>query len=142
MNRLSGVEEGLKKQTLPAVRVGDTVRVYAKITEGEKERTQVFEGTVIARKGSSNREMITVRKISFGMGVEKIFPLHSPTLEKIDVLREGRVRRSKLYYLRGKKGRAAKVEEGRARVTSTEMTVATTVSKETEESEPVQAEEA
>jgi len=111
MNRLSRIEQGLKRQSMPVFRVGDTVRVHARITEGEKERTQVFEGTVIARKGGSNRETITVRKVSFGVGVERIFPLHAPTLEKIDVLREGQVRRSKLYYLRGKKGRAAKIAE-------------------------------
>jgi large subunit ribosomal protein L19 len=111
MNRLSRIEQGMQRQPMQPFRVGDTVRVYAKITEGEKERTQVFEGTVIARKGGSNREMITVRKVSFGVGVERIFPLHAPTIEKVEVLREGQVRRSKLYYLRGKKGRAAKIME-------------------------------
>ena len=86
MNRLSHIEQVLKKDKTSPVKVGDTVRVHAKITEGEKERTQMFEGMVIARKGGGHRETITVRKISFGVGVEKIFPLHSPTLEKIDVL--------------------------------------------------------
>lgn len=138
MNRLSHVEQGLKRQPLPALKAGDTVRVYVKITEGEKERTQVFEGIVIAQKGGSNRKTITVRKISFGVGVEKIFPVHSPLIEKIDVLREGRVRRSKLYYLRGRKGRAAKIEEEK----TTSVTAATkpAVSEYAEEGEPVQSE--
>jgi len=140
MNRLSHIEQGLKKEKTPTVAVGDTVRVHAKITEGEKERTQMFEGMVIARKGEGHRETITVRKISFGVGVEKIFPLHSPSLEKIDVLRPGRVRRAKLYYLRGKKGRAARVEEGKS-VTKERITpVAVTVPEEGKTAEePVEA---
>jgi large subunit ribosomal protein L19 len=138
MNRLSHIEQGLKKQPAPVVKAGDTVRVYARVTEGEKERTQVFEGTVIARKGSSNRKTITVRKISFGVGVEKIFPLHSPLIEKIDVLREGRVRRSKLYYLRARKGRAAKIEDEKT-APATAVTK-TAVPEYAEEGEPVQSE--
>jgi large subunit ribosomal protein L19 len=140
MNRLSQIEQSLKRERVAAVKAGDTVRVYAKITEGEKERTQIFEGTVIARKGSSNRKMITVRKISFGVGVEKIFPLHSPLIEKIDVLREGRVRRSKLYYLRARKGRAAKIEEEKA--TPVTAVTESAVSEYAEEGEPVQSEKA
>ncbi len=138
MNRLSHIEQGLKRQPLPALKAGDTVRVYVKITEGEKKRTQVFEGIVIAQKGGSNRKTITVRKISFGVGVEKIFPVHSPLIEKIDVLRAGRVRRSKLYYLRGRKGRAAKIEEEK----TTSVTAATkpAVSEYAEEGEPTQSE--
>jgi large subunit ribosomal protein L19 len=89
------------------------VRVYVRVVEGEKERIQVFEGVVIARKGGSSRETFTVRKISYGMGVERIFPLHSPMIDKIDVVRAGRVRRAKLYYLRSKKGRAARIRERR-----------------------------
>jgi large subunit ribosomal protein L19 len=84
-----------------------------RVVEGEKERIQVFEGVVIARKGGSSRETFTVRKISYGMGVERIFPLHSPMIDKIDVVRAGRVRRAKLYYLRSKKGRAARIRERR-----------------------------
>jgi large subunit ribosomal protein L19 len=138
MNRLSHIEQVLKKDKTSPVKVGDTVRVHAKITEGEKERTQMFEGMVIARKGGGHRETITVRKISFGVGVEKIFPLHSPTLEKIDVLRPGRVRRAKLYYLRGKKGRAARVEEGKS-VSREKLTpVGVAVSEKGEEAEPVE----
>ena len=89
------------------------MRVYVRVVEGEKERIQVFEGVVIARKGGSSRETFTVRKISYGMGVERIFPLHSPMIDKIDVVRAGRVRRAKLYYLRSKKGRAARIRERR-----------------------------
>jgi large subunit ribosomal protein L19 len=111
MNRLDRIEQGLKKSQIPAFKVGDTVRVSVKVLEGEKERIQVFEGTVIARKGGAHRETATVRKLSFGVGVEKIFPLHAPTLEKIEVVREGRVRRAKLYYLRTKQGKDAKIAE-------------------------------
>ena len=138
MNRLSQIEQGLKREQAPVVKTGDTVRVYVKITEGEKERTQVFEGTVIARKGSSNRKTFTVRKISFGVGVEKIFPLHSPLIEKIDVLRKGRVRRSKLYYLRARKGRAAKIEE--EKTTPVTAVTESAVPEHAEEGEPVQSE--
>ncbi|MBI3995157.1 MAG: 50S ribosomal protein L19 [Nitrospirae bacterium] len=111
MNRLDQIEQGLKKNRIPAFKVGDTVRVSVKVMEGEKERIQVFEGTVIARKGGSHRETATVRKLSFGVGVEKVFPLHSPALEKIEVVREGRVRRAKLYYLRTKQGKDARIAE-------------------------------
>ncbi|HUK56971.1 MAG TPA: 50S ribosomal protein L19 [Nitrospiria bacterium] len=111
MNRLDRIELGMKKAQIAAFKVGDTVRVSAKVMEGEKERVQVFEGVVIARKGGAHRETVTVRKISFGIGVEKVFPLHSPTLEKIEVVREGRVRRAKLYYLRTKQGKEAKIAE-------------------------------
>ncbi len=111
MNRVSRIEDGLKKNQVPPFRVGDTVRVFVKVQEGEKTRTQIFEGTVIARKGGSIRETITVRKISFGVGVERVFPLHAPALEKIEVVQNGRVRRAKLYYLRGRTGKAAKIPE-------------------------------
>ncbi len=90
---------------------GDTVRVHVKIREGEKERIQVFEGIVIARKHGGVRETFTVRKISFGVGVERIFPLHSPSIDKIEVVRRGRVRRAKLYYLRKLRGKAARIRE-------------------------------
>ncbi len=109
MNRVSRIERGIKKNQVPAFRVGDTVRVSVKVKEGEKERVQVFEGTVIARKGGGTRETTTVRKVSFGVGVERVFPLHAPTLTKIEVVRHGRVRRAKLYYLRERQGKAAKI---------------------------------
>jgi len=111
MNQLERVQQSFLKQSAPTFEIGDTVKVHVKVVEGDKERIQVYEGTVIARKGSLNTEMFTVRKISYGVGVERIFPVHSPIVSKVDVVRQGRVRRAKLYYLRGKKGRFAKVEE-------------------------------
>lgn len=111
MNRLERIQRSLMKKTMPHFEIGDTVRVHVKVIEGEKERIQVYEGAVIARKGTLNTEMFTVRKVSYGVGVERIFPLHSPIVTRIDVLRQGKVRRAKLYYLRGKKGKFAKVED-------------------------------
>ena len=95
----------------PQVEVGDTVRVHVKIKEGSRERVQVFEGIVIAKKHGGIEEIITVRRISYGVGVEKIFPLYSPSIERIEVVRHGSVRRAKLYYLRGRVGKGAKVKE-------------------------------
>jgi len=114
MNALNTVEKGEMRINLPAFRVGDTVRVHVKIKEGDKERIQIFEGIVIARKNGDLRSTFTVRKISFGQGVERIFPLHSPVIEQIEVVRRGRVRRAKLYYLRNLKGKAAKIKETKA----------------------------
>ena len=111
MNRLERIDRGLQKKDVSLFKIGDTVRVHVKILEGDKYRIQVFEGVVIGRRGARNREMMTVRKMSYGVGVERIFPLHSPTLEKIEVVREGRVRRAKLYYLRSLRGRAARISE-------------------------------
>jgi large subunit ribosomal protein L19 len=113
MNILQLCEEESRKTNLPSFQAGDTVRVHVRVVEGEKERIQLFEGVVIARKGGSSRETFTVRKISYGTGIERIFPLHSPMIDKIDVVRAGRVRRAKLYYLRDKKGRAARIRERR-----------------------------
>ncbi len=100
-----------KRESVVSFRPGDTVRVHVKIREGEKERLQAFEGTVIARKNSGLGETVTVRKISFGQGVERIFPLHAPVVDRIEVVRTGRVRRAKLYYLRGLRGKAARLRE-------------------------------
>jgi large subunit ribosomal protein L19 len=100
-----------KRTDLPEFRIGDTIRVHVKIKEGEKERLQAFEGTVIARNNTGMSETITVRKISFGHGVERIFPVQGPVVDHIDVVRTGRVRRAKLYYLRGLKGKAARLRE-------------------------------
>lgn len=111
MNRLERLEKGLLKQQVPQVKIGDTVKVHVKIIEGEKERIQVYEGVVIRKKGTSNRETFTVRKVSYGVGVERIFPLHSPFISQVDVLREGKVHRAKLYYLRERTGRAARIGE-------------------------------
>ena len=96
---------------MPEVNVGDTVRVHVKVKEGSRERIQVFEGTVIAKKHGGIEETITVRRMSYGVGVEKVFPLHSPTIDKIETVRRGFVRRAKLYYLRDRVGKAAKVRE-------------------------------
>jgi large subunit ribosomal protein L19 len=108
---LSKVINKQKRTDLPEIRIGDTVRVHVKIKEGDKERLQAFEGTVIARKNSGLGETITVRKISFGQGVERIFPLNAPVIDHIDVVRSGRVRRAKLYYLRNLRGKAARLRE-------------------------------
>ncbi|MDA8079763.1 MAG: 50S ribosomal protein L19 [Nitrospiraceae bacterium] len=110
MNLIRAVEEGYKKDLGP-FNVGDTVKVYVKVVEGDKERIQPFQGTVIGRKGSGTRESFSVRKISFGVGVERIFPVCSPIVDKVEVLKRGSVKRAKLYYLRGKKGKAAKIKE-------------------------------
>ena len=96
---------------MPAVQVGDTVKVHVKVKEGARERIQVFEGTVIAKKHGGIEETITVRRISYGIGVEKVFPLHAPSVEKVEIVRRGKVRRAKLYYLRDRVGKAAKVKE-------------------------------
>lgn len=105
----------LNKETLanetPNVQIGDTVRVHVKVKEGSRERIQVFEGTVIAKRHGGIEETITVRRISYGIGVEKVFPVHSPSIDTIEVVRNGSVRRAKLYYLRGRVGKAAKVKE-------------------------------
>lgn len=100
-----------KRTDIPEFRPGDTVRVHVKIKEGDKERLQAFEGTVIARKNTGMGETITVRKISFGHGVERIFPLHAPVIDRIELVRTGKVRRAKLYYLRELKGKAARLQE-------------------------------
>jgi len=107
------VERPALKTDVPAFAPGDSVRVHVKVREGEKERIQVFAGVVIARRGGGARETFTVRKISSGIGVERIFPLHSPVIDKIEVERKGSVRRAKLYYLRGRKGKAARIGEKR-----------------------------
>lgn len=102
--------EGLRKD-LPNFRVGDTVKVYVKVVEGSRERVQAFEGVVIARKNGSIRETFTVRRMSYGVGVERTFPLHSPKIDHIEIVRKGKVRRAKLYYLRGRTGKAAKIKQ-------------------------------
>ena len=108
---LEAIENRQMRGDIPDFQPGDTVRVHVRIREGDKERIQAFEGIVIARKHSGIRETITVRKTSFGVGVERIFPLHASVLDRIDVVRRGRVRRAKLYYLRGLRGKAARIRE-------------------------------
>ena len=111
MDALKLMTEGCIKEANPAIRVGDVVKVHVKIREGERERIQVFEGTIIARKGAGVSETFTVRRVSYGVGVERVFPVNSPYVAKVETVRRGRVRRSKLYYLRDRVGKAAKVKE-------------------------------
>ncbi|MGD9561914.1 MAG: 50S ribosomal protein L19 [Pyrinomonadaceae bacterium] len=111
MNRLDLVENTQLRENIPAFQAGDTVKVHVRIKEGNKERLQVFEGIVIARKHGGVRETVTVRKVSFGVGVERIFPLHATVVDHIDVVRRGKVRRAKLYYLRELRGKAARIKE-------------------------------
>src|SRR6266481_5731725 len=109
MNIVDRLEAEQSKKDLPLLRSGETVRVHVKVVEGEKERTQIFEGIVIAMSGTGSRAMFTVRKISYGVGVERIFPVHSPRIDKVEVVSHGRVRRAKLYYLRERSGKAARL---------------------------------
>ena len=113
MNLIDDLEKQGMRKDIPRVQSGDTVRVHVKIVEGDKERIQVFEGVVIGIKGGGLRETFRVRKVSYGIGVERIFPLHSPRLDKIEIVKKGRVRRAKLYYLRERKGKAAQIKEKR-----------------------------
>src|SRR5919107_4999581 len=113
MNELSQVESAYMHQNAPDFRPGDTVRVHVRVVEGDKERIQVFQGVIIARRGGGTRETFTARKMSGGVGVERIFPLHSPSIDRIEVVRRGKVRRAKLYYLRNLRGKAARIEERR-----------------------------
>ena len=111
MDLMQAFTEKYKKDEPPVVAVGDTVRVHLKVREGNRERIQVFEGTVIAKKHGGIEETFTVRRISYGVGVEKVFPFHAPSIEKVEVVRHGKVRRAKLYYLRSRVGKAAKIKE-------------------------------
>ncbi len=113
MQKLDFVEKQYLRDDIPDFGPGDTVKVSVRIREGNRERVQAFQGVVIARRGSGTKETFTVRKVSFGVGVEKIFPLHSPAIASIEVLRRGDVRRAKLYYLRSRVGKAAKIKEKR-----------------------------
>ena len=113
MNTLDQIENAQLRDDIPEFSPGDTVRVHVRVIEGGRERTQAYEGVVIARKGGGIRETFTVRKISFGVGVERIFPVHAPIIQKIEVLRRGDVRRAKLYYLRDRVGKATRIKEKR-----------------------------
>ena len=104
-------QDSLKADVSEAIKVGNTVRIQVRIREGERERLQAFEGTVIARKGAGVSETFTVRRVSYGVGVERVFPVHSPNVDSVELIRTGKVRRSKLYYLRDRVGKAAKVEQ-------------------------------
>ncbi|UOF89336.1 50S ribosomal protein L19 [Fodinisporobacter ferrooxydans] len=111
MNLVQQIAQEQLRSDVPSFRPGDTVRVHVKVREGQRERIQVFEGVVIKRRGSGVSETFTVRKISYGVGVERAFPIHTPKIDKIEVMRRGRVRRAKLYYLRELKGKAARIRE-------------------------------
>ena len=113
MNQLMQVENPYLRQNVPDFKSGDTLRVHVRVVEGDKHRIQIFQGVVIARRGGGTREMFTVRKMSGSVGVERIFPMCSPNVDKIEVIRRGRVRRAKLYYLRNLRGKAARIEERR-----------------------------
>ncbi len=113
MDRLVAVEQAYRKESVVAFAPGDTVRVHLKVTEGGRERIQAFEGIVTTRKGGGIRETFTARRISHGVGVERTFPVHSPRIERIEIVRKGKVRQAKLYYLRRKIGREARVKESR-----------------------------
>lgn len=111
MDLIKILNEQQMKADAPVIEVGDTVKVHVKIKEGNRERIQIFEGTVIAKKHGSVGETFTVRRMSYGVGVEKVFPVHSPSIDKVEVVRHGKVRRAKLYYLRSRVGKSAKVKE-------------------------------
>lgn len=111
MDAMKIIEEGMVKEDKPVIEIGDVVKVHVKIREGERERIQMFEGTVIARRGSGVSETFTVRRVSYGVGVERVFPVNSPNVAKVECVRHGKVRRAKLYYLRDRVGKAAKVKE-------------------------------
>jgi large subunit ribosomal protein L19 len=118
MNTITAIEESYKKKNIPQFRPGDQLRVYVKVIEGESERVQPFEGTVIRLRGSGLGKSFTVRKISYGVGVERTFPIHSPRVEKIELLRSGKVRRARIYYLRKLTGKASRIEEDTDKTTS------------------------
>ena len=111
MDAMKLMTDSMLKSELPEINIGDTVRVHVLIKEGQRERIQVFEGTVIAKKHGGLEETFTVRRLAYGVGVEKVFPIHSPLIEKVETVRSGYVRRAKLYYLRGRVGKAAKIRE-------------------------------
>jgi large subunit ribosomal protein L19 len=113
MNKLDQLESAYLRDDIPEFKAGDTVRVHVRVVEGGRERVQAFEGVVIARDGGGLRATFTVRKMSFGVGVERVFPVHAPIIQKIEVLRRGDVRRAKLYYLRDRVGKAARIKEQR-----------------------------
>jgi len=113
MHKLTMLQQEMMRMDHPAFAPGDTVKVHVKIKEGEKERIQVFQGVVISRRNGANNASFTVRKVSYGVGVERVFPLHSPALDKIEVVTHGRVRRAKIYYLRKLRGKAARIREKR-----------------------------
>ena len=110
-NIIRSIEQAQLRTDMPEISIGDTVRVWVKVVEGSRERLQAFEGTVIAKRNGGVRETFTVRRVSYGIGVERTFPIHSPRVDRVEVIRHGKVRRAKLYYLRSLQGKAAKIKE-------------------------------
>jgi large subunit ribosomal protein L19 len=139
MNVIQQLEKEQQKPKVPALRAGDTVRVHAKVVEGTRERIQVFEGTVIRVTGGGLRQNFTVRRVTHGVGVERTFMIHSPRIDKIDVLRHGDVRQGRLYYLRGKVGRAARIRERRQLIAEDAEAEEPEQSAETEQEEPAES---
>jgi large subunit ribosomal protein L19 len=139
MNVIQQLEKEQQKQKVPALRAGDTVRVHAKVVEGTRERIQVFEGTVIRVTGGGLRQNFTVRRVTHGVGVERTFMVHSPRIDKIDVLRHGDVRQGRLYYLRGKVGREARIRERRRLIAEEGEPEEPEESAETEQEEPAES---
>jgi large subunit ribosomal protein L19 len=139
MNVIQQLEKEQQKQKVPALRAGDTVRVHAKVVEGTRERIQVFEGTVIRVTGGGLRQNFTVRRVTHGVGVERTFMVHSPRIDKIDVLRHGDVRQGRLYYLRGKVGREARIRERRRLIAEEAEAEEPEEVAETEEEEPAES---
>ena len=139
MNVIQQLEKEQQKQKVPALRAGDTVRVHAKVVEGTRERIQVFEGTVIRVTGGGLRQNFTVRRVTHGVGVERTFMIHSPRIDRIDVLRHGDVRQGRLYYLRGKVGRAARIRERRRLIAEDAESEESEQGPETEEEEPAES---
>jgi len=144
MNKVDLIERTRLRKDIPPFRPGDQVKVHVKVREGGRERLQVFEGVVIARRGGGLRESFTVRKVSFGVGVERTFPIHAPAVAKLEVVRHGKVRRAKLYYLRELSGRRAKIEERRSRIQewTPEADVPEEVAEQPAEAETAEASEA
>ena len=139
MNKVDLVERSRLRTDVPAFRPGDTVKVHVKVSEGGRERIQVFQGVVISRRGGGLRESFTVRKVSFGVGVERTFPLHAPSVSKIEIVQHGKVRRAKLYYLRELTGRKAKIRERRVAVPEEGVAAAVTI-EQVEEAPPEEPE--
>lgn len=142
MNVLDAVDAASLRKDIPVFRSGDELKVHVRVIEGNKSRIQVFQGVVIARQGSGVRETFTVRKISYGVGVERIFPVHGPVIEKIEVVRKGEVRRAKLYFLRDRRGKSAKIKEKRGGedLEALYSTTTTSILEEPVREEPVLAE--
>lgn len=135
MNKLQEIESEYLRSDMPDFRAGDTIKVHVKVSEGDKQRIQLFQGVVIGRKGDGTRESFTVRKMSGGIGVERVFPLNSPVIDKVEIVRHGRVRRAKLYYLRKLRGKAARIEQRRDDRTKRAAVVVASAASESAEEE-------